>query len=208
MTYHEVGPLLLQEPLPNDAYETCSVRVVRDLSDFQMAACIRAAVFMSEQNCPYEEEFDGNDFTGTHLLAFVGRHPVGTLRLRWFADFVKVERACILPAYRHTAVVKLLMVESMELAARKGYNRAIAQIQARLWPLWSRTIRCVLREERTGFTFSDYEYVEVSMALPRHPRAITADGDPYIMIRPEGDWDRPGVLERSSERPGTTGKAA
>ena len=32
------------------------------------------------------------------------------------------------------------------------------------------------------------------------PDAITLDSDPYVIIRPEGDWDRPGVLDISSGR--------
>jgi hypothetical protein len=32
------------------------------------------------------------------------------------------------------------------------------------------------------------------------PDAITLDSDPYIIIRPEGDWDRPGVLDASAGR--------
>jgi hypothetical protein len=34
--------------------------------------------------------------------------------------------------------------------------------------------------------------------------AITLDSDPYVIIRPEGDWDRPGVLDISSGRPVTS----
>ncbi len=30
--------------------------------------------------------------------------------------------------------------------------------------------------------------------------AITLDSDPYVILRPEGDWDRPGVLDVSSDR--------
>jgi hypothetical protein len=32
------------------------------------------------------------------------------------------------------------------------------------------------------------------------PDAITLDSDPYVIIRPEGDWDRPGVLDISAAR--------
>ncbi|TKW74593.1 MAG: GNAT family N-acetyltransferase, partial [Bradyrhizobium icense] len=36
------------------------------------------------------------------------------------------------------------------------------------------------------------------------PDAITIGSDPYLIIRPEGDWDRPGVLDRSAEREATS----
>jgi hypothetical protein len=33
---------------------------------------------------------------------------------------------------------------------------------------------------------------------------ITLDSDPYMIIRPEGDWDRPGVLDLSAGRPASS----
>lgn len=84
----------------------------------------------------------------------------------------------------------------------------IAQIQARLWPLWSRLLKCRLREDRPGFVFSDYDYLEIDIPLPVHPRAIGPDADPYLMIRPEGAWDTEGVLELSARRSADQEKAA
>ena len=34
--------------------------------------------------------------------------------------------------------------------------------------------------------------------------AITLDSDPYVIIRPEGDWDRPGALDISASREATS----
>jgi hypothetical protein len=31
--------------------------------------------------------------------------------------------------------------------------------------------------------------------------AITLDSGGYVILRPEGDWDRPGILEISAARP-------
>ncbi len=194
------GASLLRKPLPDEAYARYCVRLVRDPSDFLKVASVRAATYMAEQACPYEEEFDGNDFCATHVIALDGRNPVGTLRLRWFAGFAKLERVCVLPAYRGTPVVKMMLAECFEIASRKGYERMIGQIQARLWPLWSHVFRCRLRSDRPSFSFSDFEYVEVDIPLPRHPRAIEADEDPYVIIRPEGEWDHAGILEKSVER--------
>jgi predicted GNAT family N-acyltransferase len=33
---------------------------------------IRSAVYVGEQECPYDEEYDGNDMTGVHLLSLYG----------------------------------------------------------------------------------------------------------------------------------------
>jgi predicted GNAT family N-acyltransferase len=200
MSRPKIGASLLRKALPDEAYRQYEVRLVRDPTDFLKVAVVRAATYMAEQTCPYEEEFDGNDFCSTHVIALDGNNPVGTLRLRWFAGFAKLERVCVLPAYRGTPVVKMMLAECFEIASRKGYERMIGQIQSRLWPLWSHVFRCRLRSDRPAFFFSDFEYVEVDIPLPAHPNAIRADQDPLVIIRPEGAWDEPGILERSLDR--------
>lgn len=200
MTRPEVGKRGLRRPVPDSAWERYSARPVRSLDELQMAAAIRAAVFMSEQACPYEEEYDGNDLCGTHFLLFDGAEPVGTLRVRWFADFAKLERIALLPRERGRMGLRVLLAEMFELVARKGYRRMLGQIQARLWPVWSRTFNCRLLPGRAPFWFSDYEYREIEIFVPEHPDALPMEADPYQIIRPEGAWDRPGVLDASAER--------
>jgi len=48
--------------------------------------------------------------------------------------------------------------------------------------------------------FSDFDYVEVKLETAKHPQSITLDDDPYVIIRPEGRWDSPGILEKSASR--------
>jgi len=155
---------------------------------------------MSEQACPYQEEFDGNDLCATHFLLKRAGAPVGTLRIRWFGDFAKLERIVLLPSERARPGLKVLLAHAFELVARKGYRRMVGQIQARLWPVWSRTFKCRLMAGRPAFWFSDYEYREIEIPIPAHPRAIGLTEDPYRIIRPEGAWDEPGVLDASAER--------
>ena len=200
MTRPEVGKRGLQRPVPETAWERYSARPVRSLDELQMAAAIRAAVFMSEQACPYEEEYDGNDLCGTHFLLFGGAELVGTLRVRWFADFAKLERIALLPRERGRMGLRVLLAEMFELVARKGYRRMLGQIQARLWPVWSRTFNCRLLPGRAPFWFSDYEYREIEIFVPEHPNALPMEADPYQIIRPEGAWDLPGVLDASAQR--------
>jgi hypothetical protein len=45
--------------------------------------------------------------------------------------------------------------------------------------------------------------LEVERWLDPRQDAITADCDPLVMLRPEGAWDRPGVLDHSANRPAT-----
>jgi hypothetical protein len=50
------------------------------------------------------------------------------------------------------------------------------------------------------FVFSDFDYVEVKLETEKHPQRITLGEDPYVLIRPEGQWDVPGILELSAGR--------
>ena len=109
--YPSIGELVLARPLPPGA---------RTLEEYQQAMAIRAAVYIAEQDCPYEEEYDGNDFTATHMVVYAGARPVGTIRVRWFASFAKVERTSILKPFRGTPAVKVLLAETFESIARKG----------------------------------------------------------------------------------------
>jgi len=200
----QTGERVLCRPMPDGAFDRYKARPVRSLEDYQKMVSIRAAVFMAEQACPYEEEFDGNDLCATHFLVFDGPHAVGTLRMRWFAGFAKLERVVLLRGQRGRPALQVILAEAFEYATRKGYRLMIAQIQARLWPVWSRTFRCRLAAGRSRFWFSDFEYIEIEIPLPEHPRALTPDSDPMAMIRPEGNWDAPGVLDASvarSEKP-------
>ena len=53
------------------------------------------------------------------------------------------------------------------------------------------------------FHFSDHEYVSMVLELEPSPDAITEDTDPMVLLRPEDDFDHPGILEKSAERPPT-----
>lgn len=207
-SYPSFGELSLTRPLEPQMRAQFSAAPARTLEDYQQAMALRAAVYLAEQDCPYEEEYDGNDFSCTHFLVREGDRPAGTCRVRWFADFAKIERSTVLPAYRGTAALRVLMAEVCEVISRKGYRVALAQIQSRLWPVWSRVFRCRLVSGRENFAFSDFDYCEMEIPIAPHPEALTIRADPLQVIRPEGDWDRPGVLDRSASRPAGADKAA
>lgn len=198
--YPQFGVTVLRRSPGTGRFREVPVTVVRTLEELQRVFAIRAAVFMAEQSCPYDEEYDGNDLASLHLLASIGGEPMGTLRLRWFAGFGKIERVCVLPKARARHIERVLLAHAFEIAARKGYRLMIGQIQARLWPLWSRVLDCKLREDRPRFHFSDFDYVEIEIPLPAHPDALNPTSDPFMLIRPEGAWDHQGILEVSVHR--------
>jgi len=168
----------------------------------QKVFALRAAVFMSEQDCPYDEEFDGNDFCATHILGLVDGEPAAVLRVRFFADFAKIERLAVLPRSRRTLIAKAVVEAGIEIARRKGYRRLYGHAQKRLTRFWSRFGFEPLKKN-VQLIYSDHEYVEMAAMLEPHSDPITMMSDPYMIVRPEGHWDAPGALDRSSERPAT-----
>ena len=176
------------------------VEMVRDLKDYMKVVAIRSSVFLAEQDCPYDEEFDHNDLSASHLIAYLRNEPVATLRIRWFASFAKIERVCVMKHVRGGALVKLLIETAVEVISRKGYVHILGYIQTRLVPFWKQ-LGFVPREGREGFRFSDYDYVECARQLEPRVDALTMDADPYMIMRPEGEWDRESVLDRSAMRP-------
>jgi len=169
----------------------------------QQVFAVRAAVFMSEQDCPYEEEFDGNDYCATHIIGFVEGRPGAVIRIRYFAGFAKLERLAVLKNYRGTALTRAVVEAALEICRRKGYERVYGHSQARLVGFWQK-FGFKPMERQSRLVFSDHAYVEICRELARHDDAITMQSDPYLIIRPEGAWDTPGILEQSSTRPVTS----
>jgi predicted GNAT family N-acyltransferase len=163
---------------------------------------IRAAVFMIEQICPYAEEFDGNDYAGAHVLGTVNGEPAAVLRIRYFANFVKLERLAVLPRFRRTLIAISVVEHALEICRRKGYRKMYGQSQTRLVSFWERFgFKPMTKNKR--LVFSDHEYVEIVGDITPHSDPLTPDSDPHMLIRPEGQWDKPGVLDLSAERPPT-----
>ena len=173
------------------------VAVARSLDDLMQVQTVRSLVYMGDQACPYEEEFDGNDLAGaTHLILRAGREPVGVVRMRWFGTFAKMERLAIRKEHRGGPALLILSRAAFELAARKGYRRLMGHAQVRGEAFWKRYHKGRVRADRARFCFSDHAYVEMEFDLTPPADAIGLESDPFVLLRPEGEWDRPGVLDR------------
>jgi predicted GNAT family N-acyltransferase len=179
-----------------------SVTIARTLEDVMRVMTIRSAIYLGEQQCPYEEEFDGNDFSATHLIGYVGNEPAACLRIRYFADFAKIERLAVRKEFRNTRLAFQLVRAGIELCRVKGYRRLYGHAQKRLTNFWARFGFRTFDGGRE-LVFSDFDYVEMVLDAEHHPQAISIGVDPYVMIRPEGRWHVPGILERSAIRPVT-----
>lgn len=182
-------------PAPEDSI---SVRVVRSMDEMARVIAIRGAIYMGEQHCPFEEEFDGNDFSATHLICHKDGEPVGCMRIRYFAEFAKLERLAVRSEGRGSGLAGHLLDAAIELCRKKGYSVLYAHSQKRFLKVWEQ--RGFRRMGGRELVFSDFDYVEVKLETERHPQYISLSDDPYVLIRPEGNWDTPGILEKSASR--------
>lgn len=185
--------------IPNSGKKGIGITVARTFDDLMRVAAIRNAVYIGEQQCPYDEEYDGNDLSATHLLAYIGDEPVGCMRLRFFADFAKFERVAIRTEFRKSRAAIQLVQAGLKFCQKKGYRQVLGHAQSRLENFWTRFGFRPL-EGREHFIFSDYDYIEMVAELERDPDAVALGADPYLMIRPEGRWHIPGILEGSAAR--------
>jgi predicted GNAT family N-acyltransferase len=178
--------------------DSISVRVVRSMDEMARVIAIRGAIYMGEQHCPFDEEFDGNDFSATHLICHKDGEPVGCMRIRYFAEFAKLERLAVRSEGRGSGLAGRLLDAAIELCRKKGYSVLYAHSQKRFLKVWEQ--RGFRRMGERELVFSDFDYVEVKLETEKHPQYISLSDDPYVLIRPEGNWDTPGILEKSASR--------
>lgn len=172
---------------------TVGVKVVHNISEFQEVVAVRAATYMTEHDCPYSEEFDGNDFACTHLIGYVNNQPAGCIRLRFFADFAKVERLAVLKNRRTSRLSDLLIRAAIELARKKGYKKLYGHAEKRVVKLWQR-YGFVPRTEAPVYSFSGRDYLEGDLKIGRSNSYINLNDSPEIINRPEGMWHVQGCL--------------
>lgn len=107
---------------------------VRKLSksdpDLNIALAIRKAVFVDEQHCPADIEYQ-NDDVSTHFLATCNGDPCGAARWRQTENGYKLERFAVLPAFRKKGVgVHLVEAVLADLPPEASHIYLNAQLTA------------------------------------------------------------------------------
>ncbi len=171
-----------------------TTKVAHTIEEMMQAFAVRAAVFLSELACPYTEEFDGNDFTATHFLGHVSGEPASTCRIRYFADFAKLERVAVRQEFRKSGVAGKMIGFALDLCRQKGYRKLHGHCEEHLLPFWQKFGFEPI--DADSFFLLGHEYIEIECPLDPHPDPIEIGKDPMLFIRPEGAWDEPCALER------------
>lgn len=100
-----------------------NVEVAKSLDDLMKVMVISGAVFMGEQHHRYNMEFDSDELSRTHLLAFDGDEPIGTMRILKDGENAKFERLAVLSSYRGTDVGERIRLFGNEICKKSGIKR-------------------------------------------------------------------------------------
>lgn len=137
--------------------EKAQAKKVTDPADLEKVFAIRREVFVGEQNCPPELEWEHEE-ESNHFLATVDGEPAGASRWRKTDKGYKLERFAVLKKFRGNGVGQVLVQTVLDdLPKDATYVYLHAQIQA------------VTLYERFGFEKTGPEFEEAGI---RHYKMI------------------------------------
>lgn len=85
------------------------VKKVEKQEELNQAFAIREKVFIEEQECDRDEEFDGFDEESIHFIAYYQNEVAGTSRYRKTSKGIKLERFAVLKEFRGAGIGKRLV---------------------------------------------------------------------------------------------------
>lgn len=113
-----------------------AVKKVEANEDLKKVFKIRTTVFVEEQNCPPELEWENEDVSN-HFLATYDSTPAGACRWRPTEKGFKLERFAVLPEYRGKGVAQKMVKTVLEdLPSEANYVYLHAQLDA--MPLYAK----------------------------------------------------------------------
>ncbi|WP_422002859.1 GNAT family N-acetyltransferase [Reyranella sp.] len=169
---------------------TVTTRLAMRMEDSLQAFAVRAACFIGELDVPYSEEFDGHDYGATHVIAYAGEEPVGTVRVRWFKSFAMPERLAVIQRFRGLNIGQLLLERCRAVAEGRGCNMLYVQALPADVKYWEKQgWRRLASEDEEG------ERRVVAMVRPVDPSKPLADVDApeAVVLSRETPLDSAGV---------------
>lgn len=100
------------------------IKVVETKQQLQDAYAVRMKVFVEEQGVPQGIEIDEYEEQATHFVVYDNRVAIGAGRFRRLDGIGKVERICILEAFRKTGAGKQLMEAIEGVMKQQGIRKA------------------------------------------------------------------------------------
>lgn len=168
------------------------IKIVQNDNERLKAMTIRTLVYIAEQNCPYDEEFDLNDHTATQILGTIGSEPILTARIRYFGNFAKLERLAVRKEYRGMGFGQKLLDFMISFCVTKGFNQIYLHAQKGKEGFY---LKNNFKIKNNSFHFSGYDYTEMFRDLSKTNSLLCHNPHAMQLNRPEGAWDQAGPLE-------------
>lgn len=166
--------------------QAVTTKLAMRMEDSLQAFAVRAACFMGELDVPFSEEFDGHDFGATHIIAYVGDEPAGTVRVRWFQSFAMPERLAVIQRFRGNNIGQVLLERCRNLAESRGCNMLYVQALPGDVSYWEKSGWRRLVQEDAGSgpkrIVAMVKVVDPSKPMPEveAPEAIVLRPDPQL----------------------------
>lgn len=166
------------------------VEVVTTLEQLHHAYAVRAICFMEDTGLPADHAYDGNDLQATHVLVYMHDEPIGSLRIRWFNGFAKIERTGFRKAYRSPRHLKITAEFVFAHIARKGYTKVITHASPAYARLWRSLLGFQEVPGKEPAYYHGEPHIEMVKDLTVPQNAITLETDTVVLFRTEGSWER------------------
>ncbi len=107
-------------------------KIVESSTDLLKSFFVRGVVFVEEQNCPYEEEFDEFDYTSSNFLGLIEKEPIACARVRLFKDYVMIERLAVRKGYRGQNIGRNMLSFVLAHFEKLGFEKIVLHAQSYL----------------------------------------------------------------------------
>jgi hypothetical protein len=187
--------MIRESDSPGIGHNALRVEVVKNMEQLVQIFALRAICFMEDTGLPFDHAFDGNDLQATHIVEYDDLEPVGTVRVRWFNDFAKIERTAFRKSHRSIPNIKVLADFTFAHIARKGYPLAITHASPLFARLWRTHFGFRPVPGKPPVEYHGEKYYELMRPLDVPENAIDLDTSSAVLFRTEGEWDTPAKYE-------------
>jgi predicted GNAT family N-acyltransferase len=129
------------------------VRRVANQREMEEAVALRYEVFCVEQGVPPNEERDGRDRNGLHLIAVQDGEVVATCRLVFVGATVQFSRLAVKRSARRQGIAAALLRATDDETRARGANRIVLHAQTYARPLY----------DQAGYVPRGREFVEAGI---------------------------------------------
>ena len=112
---------------------TIQIRPVRTEEEWDDARFVRTQVFITEQECPPELEWDEHEAMSRHIVGYEDGRPIAAARWRTVSFegrlAAKLERFAVLPEHRRKGYGRRLVTFVMDDARKAGFSTFVLHAQ-------------------------------------------------------------------------------